>query len=53
VDVRIPIENDLLNNTAAGILARQQQRVPAVEIDYLWYTSVEHIMITQVDNVAT
>jgi hypothetical protein len=52
-DVRIPIENDLLNNTAAGILARQQQRVPAVEIDYLWYTSVEHIMITQVDNVAT
>jgi len=53
VDVRIPIEQDLLNNTPAGILARQQQRVPAVEIDYLWYTSVEHIMITQVDNVAT
>lgn len=53
VEIRIPIKEDLRNNTAAGKLARAQQRVPAVEIDYLWYPGLEHISITQVDNVAT
>lgn len=53
VDIRIPIEEDLLNNTPAGILARQQYTVPAIEIDYEWYPGVEHIYITQVDNIST
>lgn len=53
VAVRIPIEDDLKNNTAAGRIARAQRTVPAIEIDYLWYTSVEKIVITQIENVAT
>jgi hypothetical protein len=51
--VKIPIEEDLANNTVAGQIARQQQTVPAVEIEYLWYTSVERIIITRAENVAT
>lgn len=51
--IYIPIEEDLVNNTAAGQLARQLQAVPAVEIEYLWYTSVEKIIITSTVNVAT
>lgn len=53
VSIYIPIEEDLLNNTAAGQLARQQRLVPTVEIEYLWNTSVEKIIITRAENVAT
>jgi hypothetical protein len=51
--VYIPIREDLQNNTAAGIVARQQQEIPVVEIEYLWYTSLEKITITRVANAAT
>ena len=51
--VYIPIKADLQKNTAAGILARQQQEVPVAEIEYLWYTSLEKITITRAANVAT
>jgi len=53
VSVDIPIKTDLQNNTAAGILARQQQEIPVAEIEYLWYTSLEKITITRAANVAT
>jgi len=53
VSIYIPIEEDLLNNTVAGQLARAQRLVPAVEIEYLWNTSVEKIIITRAENVAT
>jgi len=53
VNVVIPIKDELLNNTAAGILARQQQEIPVAEIEYLWYTSLEKITITRAANVAT
>ena len=53
VSVSIPIEEDLKNNTSAGQIARAQYTVPAIEIEYLWYTSVERIVITQVENIAT
>lgn len=53
ISINIPIEEDLLNNTVAGQLARQQNLIPAVEIEYLLYPSVEKIIITSVENVAT
>jgi len=53
VSISIPIEEDLLANTAAGRIARAQRLVPAIEIEYLWYTSVEKIIITRAENVAT
>jgi len=53
IDINIPIEEDLKNNTAAGRLARAQMTVPSIEITYEWYPSVEKIIITSVDNVAT
>ena len=53
VSIYIPIEEDLLANTTAGQLARAQRLVPAIEIEYMWYTSVEKIIITRADNVAT
>ena len=51
--VYIPIREDLQNNTAAGLLARQQQEIPVVEIEYLWYTNLEKISITRIENAAT
>lgn len=51
--IYIPIEEDLLKNTEAGKIARQQHLCPAVEIDYEWFTSLEKIYITKVSNVAT
>lgn len=51
--VYIPIETDLKNNTTAGRIARAQRIVPVVEIEYLFYTSVEKIRITRAENVAT
>ncbi len=53
VSIYIPIEEDLVNNTAAGQLARAQRLVPVIEIEYLWYTSVEKIIITRAENIAT
>lgn len=51
--VKIPIEEDLKNNTAAGKIARAQHIIPAAEIEYYWYTTVEKIIITKVTNEAT
>ena len=53
VSIYIPIEEDLLNNTVAGRLARAQRLIPAIEIEYLWWTSVEKIIITRAENIAT
>ena len=52
VSISIPIESDLLDNTVAGQTARAQQAIPAVEIEYYWYTSLEKISITRVENTA-
>lgn len=52
VSINIPIESDLKGNTPAGRIARAQRTVPTVEIEYLWYTSVEKIIITRAENVA-
>jgi len=51
--VKIPIETDLKNNTAAGRIARAQHAIPAAEIEYYWYTTLEKIIITRVSNEAT
>ena len=51
VDIRIPIQAELAKNTELGRLARLQHRCPAIEIDYLWETSLEHIEITKAQNV--
>ena len=51
--VYIPIKEDLQNNTAAGLLARQQQEIPVAEIEFIWFTSLEKISITRAANVAT
>jgi len=50
--VRIPIETDLKNNTEAGQTARQQRRISAIEIGYIWNTSLEEIVITALINEA-
>jgi hypothetical protein len=52
VSIRASIEDDFLNNTDAGKLARSQRLIPGVEIEYLLYNSVEHIIITRAENVA-
>ena len=51
--VSVPIQADLLDNTAAGIIARQQRMIPAAIIEYYWYTTIEKIIITKVTNEAT
>lgn len=51
--VNIPIQQDLLNNTAAGRVARAQRMIPAATIEYYWYTTIEKIIITKVTNEAT
>jgi len=53
VSIHIPIEEDLLKNTEAGKLARAQMLVPSIEIEYLFYPSVEKIIITRAENVPT
>lgn len=52
-DVRIPMREEFKNNTEAAQLAAQRNEIPGVEIDYIFYRSLEHISITQVDNVTT
>ena len=51
--VIIPVEADLKNNTAAGRVARAQRMIPAAEIEFYWYTTIEKIIITRVSNEAT
>lgn len=51
--IKIPIEEEFKKNSDAAKIARQQHLVPAVEIEYIWYTSVEKIIITRVENIAT
>ena len=51
--VNIPIQQDFLNNTAAGRVARAQRMIPAATIEYYWYTTIEKIIITKVTNEAT
>jgi len=53
VAIRIPIQEELLNDTTSGQIARQQHRIGSIEIDYRWETSLEHITITKATNVAT
>lgn len=52
-DIRIPMRQEFANNTEAAKLAAQRNQLPGVEIDYIWNKSIEHITITQVDNIAT
>jgi len=51
--VTIPVESDLKDNTAAGRIARAQRMIPAAEIEFYWYTTIEKIIITRVSNEAT
>ena len=50
--VRIPIEDDLKNNTAAGIAARAAYTIPSIEIGFYWFSSLEKIIITGIRNEA-
>lgn len=50
--VRIPIEIDLKNNTAAGKAARAAREIPSIEIGFYWYSSLEKITITGLRNEA-
>jgi len=50
--IRIPIENDLKDNTAAGIAARAARTIPSIEIGFYWYSSLEKIIITGIRNEA-
>jgi len=53
VSIFIPIEEDLRKNTEAGQIARQQQTIPVVELEYEWYTSLRKVIITRAENIAT
>jgi len=50
--INIPVENDLLNNTAAGQAARAAREIPSIEIGFYWYSSLEKITITGIRNEA-
>jgi len=50
--VKIPIEIDLKNNTAAGQAARAARTIPAIEIGFYWWSSLEKIIITSIRNEA-
>jgi len=50
--VKIPIENDLKNNTATGQAARATRTIPSIEIGFYWYSSLEKIIITSIRNEA-
>ncbi len=51
--IYVPLEDDLLNNTAAGQLANALQEVTISEIQYYWNKCLEKITITKIENVAT
>jgi len=50
--VKIPIEIDLKDNTAAGQAARLAYTIPSIEIGFYWYSSLEKIIITGIRNEA-
>lgn len=50
--IKIPIEIDLKNNTAAGQAARAARTIPSIEIGFYWYSSLEKIIITGIRNEA-
>jgi len=50
--VKIPVEDDLRNNTAAGTAARLARTIPSIEIGFYWYSSLERIIITGIRNEA-
>ena len=50
--VKIPIEDDLKNNTAAGTAARLSRTIPSIEIGFYWWSSLERIIITGIRNEA-
>jgi len=50
--VKIPIEEGFLANNAAATAARLKYEIPAIEIGYYWYSSLERIVITSVKNEA-
>lgn len=50
--VKIPIEIDLKNNTAAGRAARLARTIPSIEIGFYWFSSLERIVITGIRNEA-
>jgi len=50
--IKIPIEDDLKNNTAAGQAARAARTIPSIEIGFYWYSSLERIIITGIRNEA-
>jgi len=50
--VKIPVEIDLKNNTAAGRAARAAREIPSIEIGFYWYSSLEKITITGIRNEA-
>ena len=50
--VKIPVETDLKNNTAAGRAARAARTIPAIEIGFYWYSSLEKIIVTGIQNEA-
>lgn len=50
--IKIPIEDDLKNNTSAGQDARAAREIPSIEIGFYWYSSLEKIIITGIRNEA-
>jgi len=50
--IRIPVENDLKANNAAGQAARAARTIPSIEIGFYWYSSLEKITITGIRNEA-
>lgn len=51
--VKIPVETDLLNNTAAGRAANAAREIPAIEIGFYFFNNLEKITITSIKNVAS
>jgi len=50
--IKIPVEDDLKNNTTAGQSARATRTIPSIEIGFYWYSSLEKIIITGIRNEA-
>jgi len=50
--VNVPIEEDFLANNAAATAARLKYEIPATEIGFYWFSSLERIVITSVKNEA-
>lgn len=50
--VKVPIEVDLKNNTAAGKAARAAMEIPSCEAGFYWFSHLERIVITSIKNEA-